>query len=228
MTKKLLNKRGARQQEDQWILVSDIMSGLMMVFLFIAIVYMLEIVKPAEGYLELKQDLYEALHNEFKNDLKTWHASIDRESLSFRFREPEIYFNQGSNDLTTKFKNILRDFFPRYLKHLHSNKFRAEIEEVRIEGYTSSEWANEIMGDEAYILNMELSQSRTRSVLEFALKIIDDKNKKDWLRKFLTANGLSSSKLILDKNGNEDPNASRRVEFRVRVKAESRIQKIQS
>ena len=49
---------------------------------------------------------------------------------------------------------------------------------------------------------------------------------KAWMREYLSANGLSSSKLILDSLKREDFIASRRVEFRVKTKAEDAILKI--
>jgi hypothetical protein len=48
----------------------------------------------------------------------------------------------------------------------------------------------------------------------------------EWLKQFVTANGLSSSRLIRDADGLEDPDRSQRVEFRVRTDAEVRIAKI--
>lgn len=55
----------------------------------------------------------------------------------------------------------------------------------------------------------------------------------EWLADFdlshlslLTANGLSSSRIILDEFGAEDPDLSRRVEFRVRTMARSEIVRI--
>jgi outer membrane protein OmpA-like peptidoglycan-associated protein len=49
------------------------------------------------------------------------------------------------------------------------------------------------------------------------------KQDKDWLKQYLTANGLSSAKVIRDEQGNEDKERSRRVEFKVRTDADSRI-----
>ena len=77
----------------------------------------------------------------------------------------------------------------------------------------------------AYFANMELSQARTRSVLKYVMNIEGIKSKKEWLVSHVTANGLSSSKLIMI-NGREDRNRSRRVEFRVRTDAEKRISEI--
>ena len=63
----------------------------------------------------------------------------------------------------------------------------------------------------------------------------ESKRKNDWLKDKLTANGLSSSKLV-DRNGYflDDENSdgaehqlrSQRVEFRVRIDAESKITKM--
>src|SRR5690606_651372 len=120
---------------------------------------------------------------------------------------------------------ILDEFFPKYIEILGSEKYRADIEEIRIEGHTSSE-AGLLSVDEAYFYNMRLSQDRTRSVLEYVLGIPEVRADRVWIREHLTANGLSSSKLVLDDKGKENRLRSRRVEFRVRTNAEKRIVKI--
>ena len=71
---------------------------------------------------------------------------------------------------------------------------------------------------------MELSQDRTRAVLEYCMGLMKP-NQQDWARQFITANGLSSSHLITI-NGKEDKELSRRVEFRVRTNAEKQLEVI--
>jgi outer membrane protein OmpA-like peptidoglycan-associated protein len=217
---------------EHWISISDMMSGLMMVFLFISIVYMINVVKERDKikeiaitYNRLQNDLYNDLYNEFKDDLANWNALIDRQSLSVRFEAPDVLFLKGSYQLQDKFKSILNDFFPRYLAILTSNKYKNDIEEIRIEGHTSSEWQINVSSDIAYFLNMQLSQDRTRSVLEYVMNLPQVSNQNEWLKNYLTANGLSSSKLIMT-NGVEDKDKSRRVEFRVKTNSEKRIVKI--
>lgn len=124
--------------------------------------------------------------------------------------------------MTREFREILDSFFPRYLDALHAAKYRDEIEEIRIEGHTSSEWDPIDDSDLAYFRNMALSQDRTRNVLEYCLGRIDGASTREWVRGKITANGFSSSKLIL-ANGVENRQSSRRVEFRVRTGAEARI-----
>lgn len=217
---------------EHWISISDMMSGLMMVFLFISIAYMINVVKERDKikeiaitYNRLQNDLYNDLFNEFKNNLDEWNAIIDRQSLSVRFEAPDVLFQKGSYQLQDKFKAILNDFFPRYLSILTNEKYKNDIEEIRIEGHTSSEWQVDVSPDIAYFLNMKLSQDRTRSVLEYVMNLPQVFNQNEWLKNYLTANGLSSSKLIMTDEI-EDKDKSRRVEFRVKTNSEKRIVKI--
>ena len=73
---------------------------------------------------------------------------------------------------------------------------------------------------------MELSQDRTRSVLEYVMQLNSMNNHRMFLINKLTANGLSYSKRIILKNGEEDYKKSRRVEFRIRTTAEKHIERI--
>ena len=216
-----------------WQPISDLMSVLMMVFILIAVSFMLEIsvdrdeIKDvAESYITLQEELYNELYQEFKDDLVKWNAELDKESISIRFKSPEILFDNGSSEIKTDFEYILTDFFPRFTSILYDEKFRADIDEIRIEGHTSKYWSTTTTVDEAYILNMRLSQDRTRNVLQFTMGLIDDPVKSAWVRMNLTANGLSSSKPFVEKNGTENQELSRRVEFRVKTNAENKINEI--
>lgn len=221
------------KKSDPWMSVSDMMTTLMMMFLFISVSYMLDVSKErnrmrevAVTYGELQDDLYKDLEEEFKDDLREWNALIDKSTLSVRFEEPDVLFAVGSSDLKPAFAEILDDFFPRYVRILTKPEYRNDIEEIRIEGHSSSEWAGGESGDYAYFRNMELSQDRTREILEYVLLLDSVHSEKEWIRNHLTANGLSSSKPILTEQGDEDKFLSRRVEFRVRTNAEKRIAKI--
>ncbi len=192
--------------------------------------------KIAVTYEELQSDLYTDLEQAFEKDLNKWNAVLNKQTLSIRFKEPEVLFEPGSAEVRLPFKKILDDFFSRYIGILRNSKdtngklkYVNDIAEIRIEGHTSSEWTEDTSPEVAYIHNMELSQGRTRSVLEYVLQIPSiqqNQEIQDWLTRYLTANGLSSSKLITDSNGTEIKEESRRVEFRVRTNAEKRIVEI--
>ena len=63
-------------------------------------------------------------------------------------------------------------------------------------------------------------------MLEYLLSNIQDEDLFNWTKKYVTANGLSSSKPILNPDGQEDKIHSRRVEFRIKTNAEKQIIKI--
>ena len=216
-----------REEQESWISVSDLMAGLMMVFLFIAIIYAKDADKRATAVTEvvtewqqLEEDIYNALKSEFGKDLEKWNAEIEKDTLTVRFLAPEILFESGSDVLKPQFKDILSDFMPRYIDLLITN-FVDDISEVRIEGHTSSEW-NQEPEKTAFIKNMDLSQARTRSVLEYSFSLKELDGFDVWMRKTMSANGLSSAKLIMKENL-EDKKRSRRVEFAIRTKTRERL-----
>ncbi len=209
--------------DNPWASISDLMSGLMIIFLFISVAYMNN-VNIAITWDKTQEKLYTDLKSEFQNDLAKWQASLNRETLSVRFDEPSVFFVAGSAILTPTFQEILNDFFPRYMNILR--KYQDNIVEVRIEGHTSSEWIGAKDKLDAYFRNMQLSQDRTRTVLQYCLTLPAISSHLEWAISTITANGLSSSKLIINGNGQEDQALSRRVEFRVRTDSEKRVLKI--
>lgn len=201
----------------------DLMAGLLFIFILLLMGALLKVQEKAEQdeeivkrYDQIKTQLYIDLQEEFKDDLTVWRAQIDS-TLCIRFQEPSMLFDEAKSDLKDDFKKILNDFFPRYIEVLNREQYRDNIEEIRIEGHTNTR------GN--YYSNMELSQDRTRAVLEYCLDMMDTKDAK-WVQSVLTANGLSSSHLIINSDGTENFDLSRRVEFRVRTNAEKQLEDI--
>ena len=108
------------------------------------------------------------------------------------------------------------------------DEYKHAITEVRIEGHTSSVWSNSASPEQAYFHNMRLSQDRTRSVLEYVHQLPRVSSYGDWITEHVAAVGYSSSKPVLDGNGLEDKEKSRRVAFRVISNAEEKIKLILS
>ncbi|WP_457618173.1 OmpA family protein [Lutibacter sp.] len=228
-----------KNPENYWISLSDIMTGLMVIFMFISISYIIQIKNRQkerdqilEDFKNTKVSLYLELKKEFENDFSKdkWYAILD-EDLSIKFLNERVLFDYDKSVVKPEFKKILNDFFPRYLKILLSDKYRDKIAEVRIEGHTDSR------GD--YMYNVYLSQARTANVLKYVLfnkKSIYyklDKPTQDLVRFWLTANGFSYGRTV-DKNHDftiisgqpEDRQKSRRVEFRIITKSEEVIKQI--
>ncbi len=230
--------------DEHWIPLSDLMSGLMMVFMLLAVLFMLEVQEQsaeanasaekmtqqaqklsqqarqitgmAAAHSQMKDVVYKNLRHEFSADLANWGAEID-DDLTVRFNDPDVLFASGSADVSARFKLILADFFPRYIRTLDQGKVKSSISEIRLEGHTSAKWEGAATETDAYLNNMALSQARTRNVLAYLLALDWRDDTRPWIVSNLTANGLSSSKPIVDAGGNEDVARSQRVEFRVRT-----------
>ena len=218
--------------------ISDLMSGLMIIFLFIAVSFMsrvvdenIQIKKQQETvenivttYEETKVSIYDDLYSEFKDDMKSWNMEIDKDG-TIRFKEPDIFFEKGKSDLKPEFEDMLDSFFPRYINLIYENH-KDKVEAIRIEGHTSSEWEENATKKESYFKNMELSQDRTRNVLEYIMNIKSILKYEDWLIDKITANGMSYSKRVMNDDNTEDKEASRRVEFKVITNSEETINEI--
>ena len=105
-------------QHNNWMSFSDLMTGLMVIFMFIAISYMLEAKKEQsqqniifEEFKATQEALYADLKNEFKDDFKDWEVQLDKD-LSIKFTNPDILFKSNKH-----FKNCTlpknRPRFPR-------------------------------------------------------------------------------------------------------------------
>jgi outer membrane protein OmpA-like peptidoglycan-associated protein len=219
--------------EEHWIPLADLMTGLMLLFLLIALAYMAQVElqqsKPKNALADYEQRrtlLARDLDTAFRPNLAGWGAEFDKNALSIRFRARDVLFAPGSSELQPRFKAILSDFFPRYLRILNQPQYRNIVSEVRIEGYTSSFWRSGASVDESYVANMALSQDRARSVLSYVLLLPPVAPQKPWLMQVLTANGLSSSHLVRRADGSEDADASQRVEFSVRTNADAQVRNV--
>lgn len=215
------------KQHNVWMSVSDLMTGLMVIFLFIAVSYISRVKKNQNvlsNYVETKQKLHDKLVNEFKGDTAVWQMSIGRD-LSMKFNNPTVLFASSSYELTPQFKDILDKFLPKYLDILLNDSLKKNIQEIRIEGHTDDVKYDQYDKD-PYIANAILSQQRALSVLRYLRSMPAfqkySKSEKRLLEYWFTANGLSYGK-SLDSKGvytmksgkSIDAQKSRRVEFRI-------------
>lgn len=210
-----------------WMSVSDLMTGLMIIFLFVAVAYMIKVKhnqRVIDEYVDTKQHLHERLVNEFKGDMSEWKMVVGKD-LSMKFKEPEVLFAPGSDELQPRFKEILDKFIPKYLEILLNDSLRDRIQEIRIEGHTDTLRMVKY-GKDAFLSNVLLSQKRAYNVLNYIRNMDTIKNytaeKRNLLDYWLSANGMSYGK-TLDSDGElthksgrpVDMDASRRVEFRI-------------
>ena len=147
-------------------------------------------------------------------------ASVDPTSGAIAL-ESDVLFSTGQYRLTDEGRARINAFLPVYLNVLFSDEYRPYISEIIIEGHTDS------LG--GYIQNLELSQQRAGAVAAY---VLDETNhvlpsgQLQTLRQLVTANGRSFSDPVLDANGNEDMDASRRVVFKFRLTDEQMIEQL--
>lgn len=227
------------KKDSHWIPLADLMTVLMVIFLFMAISYMVVIKKKQNNqnqifkeYEATKIGLYQDLDSTFKKDFKRWNLKLDKD-LSIKFTNPQVLFAEGSSEISPYFQSILSDFLPKYLIVVMQEKYRTKIAEIRIEGHTNTKPINTT--EDPYIDNMELSQNRARNVLGY-LRTQNcftalDKNNKEMLQYWITANGLSfgrtvdtSDNLSIFSKKDIDNDKSRRVEFRIVTTSDEIIQ----
>ena len=122
-----------------------------------------------------------------------------------------ILFDAGSDTLRPEGMKFLNEFIPVYLDVLMKPEFEGYISEVIIEGHTDTKGT--------YFGNLELSQERASSVMEYSLSVPGlTEEQKEYLQAMVSATGRGSAEPVYDEEGNIDSEACRRVEFKFRMK----------
>ena len=228
--------------DNNWASFSDIMTGLMIIFLFISISYMLEVQKKQkerdiifEEWKATKEELYNELDSVFKADFQEWKVKLDKD-LSIKFTTPDVLFQSGKTSIRPFFSIILDDFLPRYFEIILQDKYKDKIAEIRIEGHTDTVPAPDFDKD-PYIANLLLSQKRSAEVVKYLRNMRYFKSiaseKINLIEFLLTANGLSFGRTV-DNNGELtiisklpiNNKKSRRVEFRIITTSDKLIERV--
>ena len=210
-----------------WLSVSDLMTGLMIIFLFVAVSYMVKVQDNQSvltNYVDTKKNLHEKLISEFKGDTARWQMTIGKD-LTMRFENPTVFFVSGEWELTDPFKAVLEEFLPRYFNILLNDTLRDRIQEIRIEGHTDDVPAPKLDID-PYIANVILSQRRALSVVKYFRELPSyqqyTKDEQRQIEYWLTATGFSYGKSLDDNreftkitNNPINRELSRRVEIRI-------------
>lgn len=216
--------------------VSDLMTGLMVIFLFVAIAY-IKRVQDSQSvltqYVENRKDLHDKLVAEFKEEAEKGNISIHGD-LSMRFENAQTLFAPGSWQLTPAFQEELKNYIPRYLGILLNASMKDKIREIRIEGHTDNVPYPQLDAD-PYFANLILSQRRALNVMQFIRNLSEyqeySEEDKELLEYWFTANGLSYGR-ALDNNSEYihrtkqeiNKSKSRRVEFRLITAGEEMLE----
>ena len=200
-----------------WTTMADLMLGLAIIFMTLFVFAMTgftqETLKVQQTQIQASQEIVEKL-KEAQID-----AEVDKLTGNVKISNLEL-FELNSYQLSPKGKAYLDKFIPIYLDTIYSKEVLKDgIANIIIEGHTDSQsFAGLKTKDQQFAKNMELSLLRANSVAQYALRTNYDKKNSEALRKMLVVEGKSFSDPVL-VDGKEDFDKSRRVELKIRVKA---------
>jgi outer membrane protein OmpA-like peptidoglycan-associated protein len=142
--------------------------------------------------------------------------SDPRDALGLLVLVPEdlLAFPLDKAEISARGESFLSSFIPRLSKIVCSPKFADEINSIVVEGHTDSSGTAEH--------NWDLAQRRSMSVVRASLSALGkeaaDRDRSAFLR-LLSASGRGSAELLTGPDGHEDAQLSRRVVFKIRVRA---------
>ncbi|MEJ7611174.1 MAG: hypothetical protein WKF88_08365 [Ferruginibacter sp.] len=212
--------------DENYIAFSDIMTCLMIIFLFVAISYIMEVFSTNF----IKDEMYNTITEKMINELEKNNVKLGKD-LSLKFfnndkNNKDVLFETGAEEMTENFKTKISEIWPLYQNIITQDTFLNYISEIRIEGHTDTLPPKNSISN-SYEYNLNLSSLRAQQVLKFIKDqpsyLSLDGTKKSRLQYLLTANGMSYSRALNDSNEvaylsnsksiNQDK--SRRVEFRI-------------
>ena len=126
--------------------------------------------------------------------------------------ESAVFFDVGKSFIKPSGQELLNNFMPVYLSVLLKPEYADYLGEIIIEGHTDTQGT--------YLRNLQLSQERALSVATYCLELPQlSEEQRAMLRAILTAKGRSFSSPVYAADGvTVDMDASRRVEFKFRLK----------
>ncbi|WP_010530170.1 OmpA family protein [Lentibacillus jeotgali] len=214
--------KNEQEESHFWPSFTDLLTIILLCFILIFIAMMIikslqieEMKRTIDQLMGVRSELVNDLQDEFSDSAMG--IEVDEETGAIIFNT-EILFEYNKSELKPESFQFLDEFVPKYLDILLQNGYEDYIAEIIIEGHTDR--------DGGYLYNLELSQERAHSVAAYILS--DDfpyKNIQQHLKEKLTVNGRSYTDFRTDDAGNYSADASRRVEFKFRLKDEEILEK---
>ena len=193
---------------------TDLMASLAVIFILLTVVFIKNSSERSkEGKKQVRNQLAGVLD---KNNLPLQQDPNDPLSLNVRVSESLLKFSSGSATLSDAGGKFLDNFFPALAEELCAEPMRSNLDAVIIEGHTDKTGESSTGGTGN---NIKLSQNRSFSVLARALSAVRENERLyDCVLKLVLASGRGSSvPVVVDKDYN--PDLSRRVEIKIRVKS---------
>jgi outer membrane protein OmpA-like peptidoglycan-associated protein len=214
--------RITHEKPQYWTSYSDMMAGLLMVFMLFLTLILLDYRTMLEEkqseinrLLGVRAQIVQALDREFSDS--ELDIEIDPQTGAIRFKGG-VFFDLDSTEISDTGRRYLEEFIPKYMAIILSPSFRPYVAQIIVEGHTDQSGT--------YLYNLDLSQRRAFAVVREILgPDFPEFPEKQLLQNAITANGRSYSQ-PLRENGRIDWDRSRRVEFQFRLKDDELIQQV--
>jgi flagellar motor protein MotB len=191
--------------------LTDLMTSLMVIFILLLLVF----VSHSASKDATATDM---LLKQLKLELKPQHLHEDSVRLDPRDRNAILVivpdrlmnFQTGSADLSEQGKGFLGNFVPALASSLCAGDVQRDVDSIVVEGHTdAAQYKQDSVGQ-----NLRLSQNRSMSVVQASLHDLEPTpGLQDCFLEKLSATGRGQQDL------QPTPEESRRVIFRIRVKA---------
>lgn len=233
------------QKVRYWISFSDLMAGLLLVFILLLIGSLIISrgqYDQQQATLQETMDELDTLDTNVADILGVRASIIERLRTQFEDSDAEIrfddasgaihlgsgiLFDEGSASLSSEGQETLESLIPVYFDALLGDaELRAHVEQIVFEGHTNSNFSGSDDPSEAYLFNLQLSQNRAYEAMEYV--IANDLGERYDAKELLAAVGYSSSRLIYkeDEPSVEDTERSRRIEISFRLKDEEAMEEL--
>lgn len=223
MIKKYEVKTEAREENVFWITMSDLLLGLMIIFLTLFILAMVGFTQNSVQEKAAQVELADTLTLKFTENKIP--AQIDKLSGMVKISDLQLY-KVGSYELSSEGKQYLDKFIPIYLDTIFSNpEISKNLKNIIIVGHTDSQMFKGVNSkNDQYTKNLDLSLLRANELAKYVFKTNYDKKYDENLHKLLIVEGKSYTEPVLI-DGKEDFDKSRRVELKIELKSNSFIDK---
>lgn len=193
---------------------TDLMTSIAVIFILLLVVFLKQSSDQARRAKEIMRiELYDLLHEE---GLTLEQVRGDPLTLAISLGENQIKFAHNSDQLPATGSEFIGKLFQDLGPRVCGGKLSQKIDSIVIEGHTDRSGEVTLSGARH---NIKLSQERSFSVLDYALAAIEpNASVYRCLLKLISATGKGSANPLFT-NGDYDPDKSRRVEIKLRVKS---------
>jgi flagellar motor protein MotB len=194
--------------------LTDLMTSLAVIFILLLVVFLKQ---SHDQSKKAKEEVTNQLDTLLKQEsLALRQDPEDPLTLTVKLGEDQLRFPLGSSALTDNGSEFIASFFKNFASKICQPGLREKVDSIVIEGHTDQSGEKSPEGVRS---NIALSQRRSYTVLERALRGVQmDPESYECMLKLASASGRGSRNPVT-LGGAYNPDLSRRVEIKIRVRS---------